>query len=221
MAFADADGDGWAACVDCDDEVAAIHPGAVEVCDGADNDCDDVADGADALDAVPFYLDNDSDGFGLVDEVIWGCTAPEGYVADGTDCDDEDDTAYPGADEECDGDDDDCDGVVDDDPVETSGALYYQDLDRDGVGHEDVAVRACEQPAGFAASPGDCDDLEARAYPGADEVCDGVDNDCNDEVDDDADDAPTWYADEDGDGYGDAPDSTAACSQPVGYVRDG
>ena len=66
----------------------------------------------------------------------------------------------------------------------------------------------------------DCDDDDAAVFPGADEVCDGIDNDCAAGVDIGAIDATTWYTDGDGDGHGDPASSEAACAQPVGTVAN-
>ncbi|MFH1464793.1 MAG: MopE-related protein [Pseudomonadota bacterium] len=71
---------------------------------------------------------------------------------------------------------------------------------------------------GFAED--DCDDDDPAIHPGADERCNGVDDDCDEVVDDDAVDAPTWYADVDEDGYGDPALALAACEAPSGYVAD-
>ena len=133
-----------------------------------------------------------------------------------TDCDDLDALVYPGADERCDGVDDDCDGAVDEDP--TDAATWYTDADNDGYGDPAFSAEACDQPDGFVAEANDCDDLDALIYPGAEEACDGVDNDCDGAVDEDG---PTWYPDADGDGHGD-PDGTpiSSCDQPSGYVAD-
>ena len=68
------------------------------------------------------------------------------------------------------------------------------------------------------AEAGDCDDGDAATWPGASEVCDGADNDCSGQVDDDASDAPTWYRDADMDGHGDADKSQVACTAPQGWV---
>ena len=57
---------------------------------------------------------------------------------------------------------------------------------------------------GFTENEGDCDDENVNAYPQAEEVCDGADNDCDDEIDEDAVDSLTWFSDEDRDGYGEA-----------------
>ena len=65
----------------------------------------------------------------------------------------------------------------------------------------------------------DCDDLDATINPGADDVCDGVDNDCSGEIDDNPVDGTTYYVDGDGDGDGDVNDvGTVACEQPSGTV---
>ncbi|MFK7928817.1 MAG: putative metal-binding motif-containing protein [Myxococcota bacterium] len=66
----------------------------------------------------------------------------------------------------------------------------------------------------------DCDDTEPSVNPAAVEVCDGLDNDCDDQVDNNATDASTWFADADGDGFGDPNASVIACVSPVGHVAD-
>ncbi|MFZ5477806.1 MAG: MopE-related protein [Myxococcota bacterium] len=104
---------------DCDDGDRSVHPGATERCDGVDEDCDNEVD-EDAADAVEWYRDADGDGYGDATILVYDCSAPDGYVADATDCDDADATAYPGASETGDGVDDDCDGLVDN-HVDTDG----------------------------------------------------------------------------------------------------
>jgi hypothetical protein len=73
---------------------------------------------------------------------------------------------------------------------------------------------------GFTVADGDCDDADPSIHPGAEERCDGIDNDCDGVLDGDATDAATWYPDADGDGYGDADGGIAACEAPSGYVAD-
>jgi len=92
----------------------------------------------------------------------------DGYSVNRGDCDDEDDTAFPGNVETCDGVDNDCNGVVDD-----------KDIDRDGV-----MDAACGEFYDGAALADDCDDAEANVHPGLAETCDGLDNDCTGFVDD-------------------------------------
>ena len=72
---------------DCDDKDGAVNTAAAEVCDGQDNNCDDVTD-TDATDQSTFYVDSDSDGYGDPDSTVSGCSAPAGSVSDNTDCDD-------------------------------------------------------------------------------------------------------------------------------------
>ncbi len=147
--------------------------------------------------------DNDQDGFVL-----------------GDDCDDEDATINPDADELCDGVDNDCDGEIDEDDA-TDAASWYADLDGDGFGDPDAASTACEQPSDLVDDGSDCDDEDEAINPDADELCDGEDNDCDGEIDeDDALDAATWYADLDGDGFGDPDATTSACEQPSDHVTD-
>jgi hypothetical protein len=76
-------------------------------------------------------------------------------------------------------------------------------------------------PSGYVTSDDDCDDTDADIHPGADEYCNGTDDDCDGDTDeDDALDVSTFYADADGDGYGDAGSTTAACAAPSGYTAD-
>ncbi len=119
------------------------------------------------------------------------CSAPAGYVINSDDADDGDDTVYPGAPELDDGKDNDQDGTVD------------EGLDGDGDGFT-------------AINGGDADDTDSTVYPGAAELCDGKDNDQNGTVDDGA--TIVFYADADGDGFGDVGVTAAACSAPVGFV---
>ncbi|MBK9364864.1 MAG: hypothetical protein IPN01_00855 [Deltaproteobacteria bacterium] len=220
VGYADNDADGFAACEECDDGVAAVNPDADELCDGVDNDCDGLIDPGEALDATSYYADTDGDGFGDADYLQRACAQPQGYVLSLTDCDDRDVAVNPDADEVCDGVDNDCDGVTDpDDALDVN--TYYSDLDGDGFGDPAAPTQACALPAGASADDLDCDDGEGAVNPDADEVCDGVDNDCDGRIDpDDALDAETWYADGDEDGYGDADVTTVACEAPSGFLDD-
>lgn len=223
--YDDLDSDGSPACEDCDDGNGGVSPDATETCNGTDDDCDgltDFADG-DVVDAQYWYGDADGDGYGSVETTIEACEPPSGFGTDISDCDDTSASHYPGAPETCDGADDDCDGLVDDADPDVSFGTYYADLDGDGYGDALSAVAACGLPAGYTYDPGDCDDLASLIHPEATEICDGADNDCDGDTDD-ADvyvaDWLVWYADSDGDGYGDEFSAIDACEQPAGYVEN-
>ncbi len=106
---------------DCNDEAAEAYLGAQEVCDGLDNDCDGEVDGSGAEDSSLWYLDADGDGYGGYDAVR-DCEAPEGYVAESGDCDDENPYVNPGEPEHCDGIDNDCSSSTDEEDVATAFA---------------------------------------------------------------------------------------------------
>jgi len=163
---------------DCDDGNPAVCPGAAELCNGVDDDCDSSVDESGAEDAVSWYADTDGDGFGDPDIRTRACTAPSGTVDDDTDCDDGDADTHPGATEYCDGHDDDCDGVVDE-PDAVDAGTWYLDADGDGYGDSSRPTTACTEPYGHSADDTDCDDTEAHVNPGAAELCDGLDTDCD------------------------------------------
>ncbi len=152
--------------------------------------------------------------------MVTACSAPDAHVADATDCDDAEGTIHPDADEVCDGIDNDCDGTIDEDDA-SDATVWYADLDADGHPGDVSTTIACAAPLGHGADATDCDDHDYDIHPDADEVCDGIDNDCDGTTDeDDATDASTWYADSDSDGYGDSASATEGCSAPDGYVAD-
>ncbi len=205
---------------DCDDADAGISPDALEVCDDLDNDCDDETDEDSAIDAAIWYDDVDGDGFGDPAAAAAACEAPPGSVADMSDCDDVDGAVSPDAEELCDGIDNNCDGVSDEDSSVDAG-IWYVDGDGDGFGDPGTAAYACSAPPGSLADPNDCDDTDAAVNPDAVELCDGIDNNCQDGSDEDtAVDASVWYQDVDGDGFGDANVMTVSCVSPAGFVAD-
>ncbi len=232
--YADTDGDGYgdpavsdvecyvpsgyvADNTDCDDSRALTNPGATEYCNQThDDDCDGDIDEADAPDADTWYRDADDDGFGDPADSQIACQVhqPAGYIADNTDCDDTDPGDYPGAPEIVANDDDeDCDG----------GDTCYEDLDLDTYGTSATVLSSdtdCSD-GGESYTSDDCDDGDDDTYPAADEYCDGHDDDCDGEIDEDGSvDVLTWYADSDGDGYGDPSVDDIDCYQPTDYVAD-
>ncbi len=214
--YVDQDRDGASACFDCADTDPRIRPTARELCDGIDQDCDAVIDeGAKRT----FYQDADSDGFGDSAVTSEACAAPTGYVPNPGDCDDADPGRNPDAVELCDGTDNRCDGDVD--PATAVDALdWYVDADGDGFGAViGLPQRGCTapEPTGWANNNSDCNDDDPLIHPDADEVCDGVDNNCDRAVDDDGVDRYRRYADTDGDGFGDAAAPALVCGTAVGY----
>ncbi len=202
----DQDGDGFLAdtggCrtlglpLDCDDGDAGIHPGAEEIDDERDNDCNGLVDDG---------TDGDGDGFGPAD-----------------DCDDDDPFIHPGAPEVCDALDNNCDGLIDETWDEDGDGASpcagdCDDTDPGNSGHLpeicDGRDNDCDGSSdegfdqdgdGFTTCRGDCDDSNAMVSPARQEICgDGIDNDCNP--------LTSELTDEDGDGLtycdGDCDDS--------------
>jgi|GEM_PF-6909006 len=138
----------------------------------------------------------------------------------GDDCDDGDRHVSPSGTEFCNGYDDNCDGVTDEASA-ADATTYFEDADGDGYGDPSVWQGSCSKPTGYVLNDSDCDDTSANAFPNNTEVCDYIDNDCDGVTDEpDAYDAATWYADNDGDGFGDSNVAQVACFQPFGYVSD-
>ena len=161
-----------------------------------------------------WYADSDNDGFGNPNNTTSSVTQPSGFVADNTDCNDNNAAVNPAASEVCDGLDNNCNGIVD----EGVTATFYQDNDDDGYGNLSATTQACSAPAGYVSNSSDCNDNNASVNPGASEVCDGLDNNCNGITDEGV--TATFYQDNDGDGYGNLSATTQACSAPAGYVSN-
>ncbi|MFZ5476123.1 MAG: putative metal-binding motif-containing protein [Myxococcota bacterium] len=158
---------------------------AVETGDSGDpGETGDTGDGRGATPPT-WYLDADGDGYGDPDRAVVRCDPPGLYVADGSDCDDTDPVVNPLGAESCNDADDDCDGEVDELGA-TGEVTLYPDADGDGWGVEgDATYTACSPRDGFGWL-GDCDDADASRSPGSPELCDGLDQDCDDVADDDA-----------------------------------
>ena len=184
---------------DCNDLSPDVHPGAAEVCDWLDNDCNGWVDGSDS--AVVFaideqyFVDGDGDGYGDPNNLVEACEQPVNAVDNDEDCDDGDSGVNP-------------------------DTIWYVDADGDGFGGG-FSINTCQQPIGYVQNTNDCNDIDASIYPGATEYCDGIDQDCDGDTQDaDSVDALTWYTDADGDGFGDVSATVFDCLQPSGTVAD-
>lgn len=173
----DFDRDGFTeAAGDCDDAAPEVFPGAVELCNDIDDDCNGDTDDA-AADAVTFWADADADGFGTLP--LPACEQPDAASVLAGDCDDADAATNPGALESCNGLDDDCDGWTDEEDSEGC-TPFWRDMDGDGFGTGPASCLCEATTAASASVAGDCDDTDASAHPDADEVCgNGIDDDCD------------------------------------------
>jgi len=156
----DDDDDGYTICDgDCDDWNSDINPGAEEICDDIDNDCDDEID--EGLVVIDCYFDFDDDQYGLEDyTTVTGCRCPPTYAYFYGDCNDDNPNINPGVPEICGNDiDENCDGIIAD------------DIDNDGDGYF-----ACGLPQ-------DCHDGNPDIHPDAQETCNGLDDNCDGLID--------------------------------------
>ena len=188
--YADADGDGWGLGVsfkclckpgapytalksgDCDDASIQAYPGAAETCNGVDDNCNSVIDEQDSPGCILYLKDSDGDGYGVTGTAKCLCTPDTLNKATlGGDCNDSNDAVYPNAVEICDDKDQDCDG------------LFDETCDDDKDGFCDKASTIVGTPAICTAGTGDCNDTVASIHPGAAEVCDNADQNCDGVVD--------------------------------------
>ncbi len=165
---------------DCDQTNPNSYPGAVEICDGEDNDCDGKED--EELEGTTFYADRDRDRAGDPDTAQESCGDLEGFVTNADDCNDDDPTIYTGAPELCDELDNNCNDVEDEGAVDQG---FYPDGDGDGFGDETAtATLSCEPIEGSVTNADDCNDGNGLVSPAAAESCgDGLDNDCDGDLD--------------------------------------
>jgi hypothetical protein len=199
---------------DCDGMNSAINPGAAEICNGVDDDCNGTAD--DGLIFLTYFVDTDGDGFGA-GTATSSCAPITGSVTNNGDCNDGNPAINPNATEVCNGVDDDCDGVVDDG---LTFLTYYTDADGDGYGSTtSTGVSSCNPVAGAVTNNTDCNDDSVAVNPGVtSDGCNGVDNDCDGQTDENAS-FENYYADGDGDGFG-AGAATSSCAPITGSVTN-
>ena len=175
---------------------------AKEVCNGKDDNCDGLTDPSGADGCIDWYSDVDGDGFGI-GQPKCECEAPgPGWVDKGGDCNDSSTGVSPIAEEACNGNDDNCDGKIDE-PGSVGCSTYAPDLDGDGYGSNTETVCVCSFGPGVTLTKGDCDDTNPDIKPGVVELCDGIDNNCDGQGDEEnADGCTPYYLDQDGDGFG-------------------
>src|SRR6185295_5907948 len=196
---------------DCNDANASVHPNATETCNGIDDNCNGTVDEGVK---TTIYADADAETYGNVNSTTMACSAPTGYVSNSTDCNDANAAIHPNATETCNGIDDNCNGQVDE-GVKTT---FNADADGDTYGNVNSTTLACSAPTGYVSNSTDCNDANAAIHPNATETCNGIDDNCNGQVDEGV--KTTFYADADGDTYGNVSSTTLACSAPSGYVSN-
>lgn len=202
-----------------------------------------VNDIASCVFATTWYLDADADGYYA--SSTSSCTNPgSGFTATqgiNGDCNDAVASIHTGATEICgNGIDEDCSGAdlscgnagcmdpiacnynaaatIEDGSCTYATLEYFTDADADGFG-AGLSSLFCSNPgAGFSLSNTDCDDNNAGISPNAIEICNGLDENCNGEIDEFV--TGTFYADMDADGFGDLNNAIQGCTQPVGYVSN-
>lgn len=135
---------------------------------------------------TPYYIDFDGDGFGEIGgPVFMSCIQAPGYADVASDCNDGDARVFPGAPERCNKRDDSCDGRADED-LATGTITLYRDVDGDGYGTAQgmtMSVQGCVELAGYSPVIGDCNDANRAVHPGAADICNLLDDNCDGMID--------------------------------------
>ena len=193
--------------------------------------------------ATTWYLDADADGYYV--SSTSACTNPgAGYTSTAGingDCNDAAASVHVGATEICgNGIDEDCSGAdlscgnagctdasacnynaaatIDDGSCTYANLSYYTDADGDGFGAGNATLFCSNPGTGYSANDLDCNDAVVSINPNGVEICNGIDENCNGEIDEFV--TITYYADTDLDGFGDLNVSALACTPPAGYVTN-
>jgi hypothetical protein len=171
---------------DCNDLVASVKPGADEICNNFDDNCNGETDEAGAKGCKVYYLDKDGDKYGDVDDTACMCSSKKSseWLEQGGDCDDGNPKINPAQKEKCNGKDDNCDGKTDEQGAEGCKP-YYIDIDKDGYGTNESLKCLCGPTKVHTTDKGgDCDDNDKAIKPNATESCNGKDDNCNGLTDD-------------------------------------
>ena len=169
---------------DCDDLNNDVNAGQAEVCgNGVDDNCNTSQNDEDAKGCIDYFFDGDADDYGINSSKCL-CSGAGSYLATKSgDCNDAEKTINPGVQEICDGKDNNCDSDIDEPGAKNCSNFYY-DNDEDGYGIDLTQCLCAKTKPYLATQKGDCNDNIKDVNPGATEICDDADNDCNSQVDD-------------------------------------
>ncbi|MFM7770801.1 MAG: MopE-related protein, partial [Bacteroidota bacterium] len=162
-----------------------------------------------------YYADLDADTFGA-GTAISTCTPETGYVLNNSDCDDANANINTSVSEICNDIDDNCNNLIDDGLTFQN---YYADTDNDSFGAGNATSSCSDLGAGYVLDNTDCNDNDANVNEASTEICNDIDDNCNNLIDDGLT-FQNYYADADNDSFG-AGTATSSCSDlGAGYVLD-